>query len=704
MVNLYAFFAVTFLLMPTFASAQAFKRDSTVKDTARKPLPRYNIREEVRIYGETSEQRRLRQLTKTFNATDDVLEQVEGVSMMRRANFALEPTIRGYNAGQVAVVIDGMKMHSACVDRMDPVTAYIEIENLKQLDVSKGASDFNYAQTLGGVMNFITTKPDFTRPFAAVAETGFEAVSNLWRVRGEANIAPEWLQDGENSGIAARMSLSVKRSGDYYAGNHTLIPRSNFDKENFKLDITKRFDEHHSLNASAIIDFARNIGYPGLIMDTKETRSYIWSIDYKAQNLSRSVPLLTAKLYMNQVLHWMDDYRRTQQEIRERVVMPDMYMPMYGDNRTTGFLGEALLTDGTQTLKLTADVYQLNAFADMAMVSIFPDVAPMYLLNIGDVWKWNYALAAEWFRPLDDHLSLRVNVRADYSDRDMFDTFAKQQFEGYWGDRPTRAQLFAASASAAVQWQISEEVATNVRFARASRMPTHIETHGYYLYNPMDNAIYIGNNLLQPERAWQAEVATTFTQEAVSLRLTGFANWIDNYIAGLTFIAANPNNRLFSQAFRRYDHVGQAFIGGVEASGKAVLTESLELRGTLTWQQGRAIDLQDWLPFMPPLQGTLRVQWREEVSIFGETLPVWSEVGTRFAAAQNQPSAKLLFEDATPAWIIGDVRFGATLFGRCDIRFGVENVLDRFYHEHFAINNLPSRGRNIYVNVAWRFE
>jgi iron complex outermembrane receptor protein len=499
------------------------------------------------------------------------------------------------------------------------------------------------------------------------------------------------------------MSLSVKRSGDYYAGNQTLIARSNFEKENFKVDITKRFDEHHSVNASAILDFARNIGYPGLIMDTKETRSYIWSIDYKAQNISRSMPLLTAKLYMNQVLHWMDDYRRSLAEIRERVVMPDMYMPMYGDNRTTGFLGEALLTDGAQTLKLTADIYQLNAFADMAMVSIFPDVAPMYLLNVGDVWKWNYALAGEWFRPLDDNLSLRVNVRADYSDRDIFDTFAKQQFEGYWGDRPTRSLLFAASLNAALAWQVSEELSANVRFARASRMPTHIETHGYYLYNPSDNAIYIGNNLLQPERAWQAEAVTTFTQETVSVRLTGFANWIDNYIAGLTFIEANPSNRLFSQAFRLYDHVGRAFIGGVEANGRAALAESLELRGTLTWQQGRAIDLQDWLPFMPPLQGTLRVQWRGEVSIFGATLPVWSEIGTRFAAAQNQPSATILLEDATPAWIIGDVRFGATVLERCDVRFGVENVLDTFYHEHFAINNLPSRGRNVYVNLAWRF-
>jgi iron complex outermembrane recepter protein len=686
----------------THVTAQTITKFNSQADSTKK-LRQYRLRDEVHIYGATPAERRLRLLTKTLNSTDDALEQVEGISMMRRANFALEPTIRGYNAGQVAVVIDGMKMHSACVDRMDPVTAYIEIENLKQLDVSKGASDFAYAQTLGGVMNFITTKPDFTHPFAAVAETGFESVSNLWRVRGEVNVAPDWLQEHESSGIAARMSLSVKRSGDYYAGNRTLIPRSNFDKENIKIDIAKRFDEHHSVNVSGIVDFARNIGYPGLIMDTKETRSYIWSIDYKAQNLAPVLPLLTAKLYMNQVLHWMDDSRRSVSEIRERVVMPDMYMPMYGDNRTTGLLGEALFTDGAQTLKLTADVYQLNAFADMAMVSIFPDVAPMYLLNVGNVWKWNTALAAEWFRPLGDAVSLHVNARADYSDCDIFDNFAKQQFEGYWGERSTRSRLFAASVNAALTWQLSEELILNVRAARASRMPTHIETHGYYLYSPMDNAIYIGNNLLQPERAWQIEASAAFTQEGVSMRLTGFANWIDNYIAGLTFVEANVRNRLFSQAFRRYDHIGRAFIGGVEASARAVLTKSLELRGMLTWQQGRANDVNDWLPFMPPLQGNVRLLWQNEIVIAETILPVWAEAGTRFAAAQNQAAQRILNEDPTPAWAVIDARFGATLFSICDVRVGVENILDTFYHDHFAINNLPSRGRNMYVNVAWRF-
>jgi outer membrane receptor protein involved in Fe transport len=91
------------------------------------------------------------------------------------------------------------------------------------------------------------------------------------------------------------------------------------------------------------------------------------------------------------------------------------------------------------------------------------------------------------------------------------------------------------------------------------------------------------------------------------------------------------------------------------------------------------------------------------VSVFGETLPVWSEAGVRFAAGQNQASQQILQEDATPAWFVGDVRVGLTLAERCDVRFGVENVLDRLYHEHFAINNLPSRGRNVYVNIAWRF-
>jgi len=150
------------------------------------------LSDEVVVYGENE----FNKTDDRLNSTDDIIRQVEGVSMLRRANFALEPSIRGMSAGQVGIVVDGMKIFSACVDRMDPVTAYVEVENLEKLEVSKGAFDMTRAPSLGGAINMVTHKPDFNRPFAIQAETGFESVSQLRLFRGVVNYA--------NHSLAAR--------------------------------------------------------------------------------------------------------------------------------------------------------------------------------------------------------------------------------------------------------------------------------------------------------------------------------------------------------------------------------------------------------------------------------------------------------------------------------------------------------------------
>ena len=55
-------------------------------------------------------------------STEKVLQSVPGVNMIRRGNFAQEPTIRGLNAAQINVTIDGMMVFGACTDKMDPVS------------------------------------------------------------------------------------------------------------------------------------------------------------------------------------------------------------------------------------------------------------------------------------------------------------------------------------------------------------------------------------------------------------------------------------------------------------------------------------------------------------------------------------------------------------------------------------------------------
>src|SRR5690606_7757114 len=53
--------------------------------------------------------------------TDKLLEQTPRVTLIKRGNFAQEPTIRGLNQGQMTISIDGMRIFGACTDRMDPI-------------------------------------------------------------------------------------------------------------------------------------------------------------------------------------------------------------------------------------------------------------------------------------------------------------------------------------------------------------------------------------------------------------------------------------------------------------------------------------------------------------------------------------------------------------------------------------------------------
>ncbi len=111
-----------------------------------------------------------------------------------------------------------MKIFSACVDQMDPVSVYIKVENLQKLEVSRGAFDLTKSQGSGGTINFVTHKPDFNKKLHIELEGGYESVSNLRRLRGIINYS--------DSSYALRSTYSTKYAGDFYAGNNRLISNS----------------------------------------------------------------------------------------------------------------------------------------------------------------------------------------------------------------------------------------------------------------------------------------------------------------------------------------------------------------------------------------------------------------------------------------------------------------------------------------------
>lgn len=621
-------------------------------------------------------------------STESVLSNLIGVSLIRRSDIALEPSIRGMSAGQVAVTIDGMKMVGACVDRMDPVTAYVEMENLRSVGLSKGASDLSAAQTVGGTLALKTTRPEFGAPFSLRLKSTGGSAASLFRLYGET----EWASDD----ITVRAAASLRRAGNYTAGGTTTIAGSGYTKENYKLDAGWKPASDQTLFFSAIVDNARDIGYPALIMDTRSARSLLAGLTYSVKNLAASMPELTTRVYVSTVRHFMDDYDRSKEEVSTRAIMPGMRMPMAGRSQTAGLAAEALFASETDWLRVGVESYRLDAIADMEMHSFDTLVPSMYLLNIADARLLNLGTTAEYYREFSSALRWRAALRVDYSARSLRNTDGRNALLASSAGMPGEKSYTALGMSTTMEFAVAPRSVVSVVVARTQRLPTHIENFGYYLYSPMDNAIYMGNTLLKPETSHQVDLTFSQTDSIYAASATVFGTLINDYIAGRTYIGADTANKLFPQAFRRYENVGKAVIAGVEASAAVQVARGWMLRATAAWQRGYAYDEDDNLPFMPPLSGTLRLVWT--TSSAGR-FELWS----RLAAGQKQYSAKILNEDATPAFGVVDLRWTFDATSWCTLDAGVENIFDAYYYEHTSINNLPSPGRNMYATIELRY-
>ena len=615
-----------------------------------------------------------------LNATEDLIDRIAGADFLQRANFAWEPVIRGLSGGQIGVVIDGIKVIGACVDKMDPTSAYVEVENLASVELSKGGFDLQHGSQIGGAVNLVTEKPRFDRPFWLNAEAGFESVSALRRVRAAGGAS--------HGRFSVRGSLSYKLSDDFAPGGADPIAHSGYEKNNGKLDLAYRFGQGHQLTASYLTDNAWAIGYPVLLMDATLAAAKIYSLTHTFEPSRHDGTLhrWETRVYRTTVDHWMDDYTR---DVTQREVMRGMNMPMYGLTRTTGGLSRADLHLGINRVTLTADAYRTRTFGDMWMFSVFPTIPDMYLLNLGDTDVQHGALVADWSRPLARGLSMRSSIRFDYSWRDVEHPQARAILQGRWSTDELAKTYAFGNASLSLDYALRPATRLRLSFADVGRLPTHVENYGHYVYNYVDGFFYTGNPNLKPERSRQIELGLEHTTVRYALRANVYANQLRNYIMGL------PDNGLSGSStyqFRVYTNADRASLIGGEVSGVLNLGRRWQAASGVAYVRGHNLDLDEPLPLMPPLTARASVRY--------DMPKGWGELETRMAMPQNRVARIAGTEDGTDGYFVLNLRGSYDLPRGLTLKAGVENVFDTFYHEHLSFGNLPSRGRNVFAALA----
>ncbi len=609
---------------------------------------------------------------------EDHLSAASGVHLVTRTNFARDPVVRGMRDHRLDVTLDGMRVTPACVDGMDPVTAYIETDNLQSIELNRGGMDeLQMNGVPGGSVDFVMRRPELSTGWSGRSEIGFHTVSGQQVYQGSAGYGGEkW---------AVRSSGTYRNSGNLHAGGGLAITGSELEKGNLTTSVLFQPNESHQLTLRYIGDFAGRIGYPSLLMDTRRADAHIGGLRHLWRVNSGVLRKVETNLYLNRVAHWMDDYTR---DVASREVMQNMYMPMYGETLTAGFSSEARLLSGSHLLSVELEAYRLEAFGDMKMIHIDPDVSEMYLLNLGDLTDRRVSLSAGYRYFGFENWIIGWNGRIEQGFYRLRDERAVATFRAeYPGLVEVEPEQTGYRLGLELERNFSERFAAGLKLNEGTRLPGHMELYGYYVYQPLDGFFYHGNPGLGTERSSQAELYLSMEggESAWDGSLSVWVNRLNDFITGERVDAL----------FKRYENLGRALLTGFEADLRVQLSPGWRAEGSASWVVGEHIELEEPLPMIPPLQGQMSLQRR------GERFGVQGRL--RWAAAQNRIAAQNSLEAATDRYLLWDlfVRFAPADGVR--LQAGVENLLNRFYTDHLNVNSMPGPGRNVHLSLSYSF-
>lgn len=237
--------------------------------------------------------------SKPLTSIDAYLEQSHRINMLRRGGYAWEPVLNSMSSERTLITIDGMRVFSACTDKMDPVTSYVEVSNLSEAEVNSGQQGNHHGGTIGGSINLKILRNGFTDTgWDGTLKTGFES-NSAQKILGAAI-------GYSGKSFYVDSDVMFRDAGNYKAGKQEKIEHSQYQKLNFLINSGFSWNDTKLREASVIYDRATDVGYPALPMDVSLAEGLITSLKFEMLPAAEKLDKWETKLYYNQIATgWM---------------------------------------------------------------------------------------------------------------------------------------------------------------------------------------------------------------------------------------------------------------------------------------------------------------------------------------------------------------------------------------------------------------
>ena len=656
---------IAILLLATLANAQTVEKK---KDSLG------GVLEEVIIIA--AKKNKIETDMKMAVSVDEFLASSDNISFIKRGAYAWEPLLNNMSTERSLVTIDGMHVFGACTDKMDPVTSYVESNNLSDIDIKSGQEGSLHGATIAGSIDLKRKSTAFTigENYKGAYQTGFEFNNKQFFNLANSSYSSEKLVvDG---------SISNRKASNYSDGNNDEVQHSQFEKLNASLGVAYKTSDLSSVRVDAIFDRAKNVGFPALPMDLSLSRALITSVTYKQFFEKGIVKVWDTKVYFNAIEHYMDDTTRPENLV---------HMDMPGWSTTYGLVSKVNLQKGNLSSEVQLNAYNNLSIAEMRMYPQDRSERTMFAYS----WPWvttTYAgisMSNLWDISDTSQLSFGGSLGVNYN----YSKYVEFNWIFHPGT-PQEKTRFLPSLNTSYHLNVGD-FNFSVGGGYGHRAPSVSEGYGYYIYNSFDRYDYIGNPDLKNEISYEVNASAGFENEKGSINAKVNYFYIQNYIIGRILSLGSPMNYQ-SVGVKGYTSLDYATLFNFSLNTKYNILENLHWKGTLTYARGLD-DNKKNLPFIRPLSYQTSLHFSNKNFGFGTAL--------NGDFKQNNYSPEY-GEDETPSYknfnISADYTFYINNY-KTVFQVGAENLFNEYYSTYADWGNIPRMGRNIFTSLKINF-
>ena len=602
----------------------------------------------------------------------EIFRVLAGTSAVRRGPVNLEPTVRGLQEDQVAVLVDGTRTFAAGPARMDSNLSHVGPHAIGGLRLVKGPYALAWGSGALSAIALDTWRPPFSDDgFTWNGSLGASVSDNAEAADGRLAL---W---GGGERFRFRFDAGHRSGDDFEDGNGDLVP-GDYTSNESRIRLGFRPDPAWLIELSGGYQKQEDIDYPGRLLDA----TYFYHRSYNLEVVREGrgkVRQFQGQVYANHKDHRMNnDEKPTARDMPGRTPPFGLDVDLPTESNTQGGRLRFEVEDGERSWAFGLDAYDLDQGARRTVARrsngfvIFRDVV-WPDANVQDLGAWAQVVVQA------DSVRWAATVRLDDVDVSA-DELSPFFLANTVGD-PNQSETHVSAAVNAV-WDLGGESQLTVGLGRAVRSASVLERFSdrFPATKFQIAAEFLGNPELDPEESLELDLGWHTRRGDFVFEIDAFYRVIDDTITVVADPTVPRRLPLSPPTVYRYINGDQATFWGGELEMRQRIDESWSWRAALAYVWAEDEQFDEPVLGIAPLGGQAGLRY---TTLGGD---LWFEGAIRFADRQDRVATSR-FEQETPGWVVYDLVASWRVAERWSLRLDVENLTDHAYAQHLNAPN-----------------